>query len=83
MTEVEENDLIWRLRHPLWQHYNNDPPQLEKDATQADLAEAADQIEALCSSLKEMLAVYWGEGDGQEPVPGCIQRAQAALISNQ
>lgn len=35
----------------------------------------------LAASLKEMIAVYWGEGDGEEPAPACIQRAKAALAA--
>jgi len=34
---------------------------------------------ALFNSLAEMLDAYWGDGDGQEPAPAFIIRAQEAL----
>ena len=33
----------------------------------------------LLAELQNMIDVYWGEGDGEEPPPDCIQRAQAAI----
>ena len=33
----------------------------------------------LLASLKEMLEIYWGEGDGELPEPVCIQNARAAI----
>lgn len=44
-----------------------------------ELKAAHERIEELKASLSEMLGIYWGEGDGEEPLPACIQRAQAAL----
>jgi len=44
-----------------------------------ELNAAHERIAELKASLTEMLGIYWGEGDGEEPLPGCIQRAQAAL----
>jgi hypothetical protein len=44
-----------------------------------ELNAAHERIAELKASLTEMLGIYWGEGDGEEPPPACIQRAQAAL----
>jgi len=33
----------------------------------------------LLASVNELLAIYWGDGDGQQPEPECILRARAAL----
>jgi hypothetical protein len=33
----------------------------------------------LLESLREMVAIYWADGDGIDPPPQCIQRAQAAI----
>lgn len=45
---------------------------------QADRADANARLIAaapdLYAALKEMLAAYWGEGDGNLPEPGCIVR---------
>jgi hypothetical protein len=49
------------------------------DARTEELNAAHERIAELKSSLAEMLGIYWGEGDGEEPAPACIQRAQAAL----
>lgn len=35
----------------------------------------------LRAAVRELLEVYWGNGDGQEPEPGCIIRAKAALAA--
>lgn len=42
-----ENDLLWRLQHPLWVHGPGAEVQLEKDATAADIAAAAATISRL------------------------------------
>ncbi len=40
----------------------------------------ADPVRAgLLTELRNMIAVYWGEGDGEEPLPDCIIRARAAI----
>lgn len=44
-----------------------------------DIERGAVTMEAIRASLAEMLSVYWGAGDGQEPPPACIQNAQRAL----
>lgn len=44
-----------------------------------ELQAAYERIEELKSSLAEMVGIYWGEGDGEEPPPACIQRAERAL----
>lgn len=49
------------------------------DARAEELKAAHGRIAELKFSLAEMLGIYWGEGDGEEPPPACIQRAQAAL----
>jgi len=49
------------------------------DARAEELKAAHERIAELKSSLSEMLGIYWGDGDGQEPLPACIQRAHAAL----
>lgn len=46
-TPEQENDLLWRLRNPLWSHSMTGPAHLDKDATTADLAEAAAEIDRL------------------------------------
>lgn len=33
----------------------------------------------LLASVKQLLAVYWGDGDGQSPDPYCIQQAKDAI----
>jgi hypothetical protein len=43
MSECE-NDLLWRLQHPLLVHDNNGRVEFEKDATEADLCNAALEI---------------------------------------
>ena len=35
--------------------------------------------DSLVAALKEMLEVYWGDGDGQEPAPAVIVKAKDAL----
>ena len=47
--------------------------------SRVELVAAYERIEELKSSLAEMLSIYWGKGDGQEPLPACILRAEAAL----
>lgn len=42
-----EDDLVWRLRHPLMVHGPGDAVELEKDATQADLDAAAATIDRI------------------------------------
>jgi len=49
------------------------------DARTEELRAAHERISELKSSLSEMLWIYWGDGDGEEPLPACILRAQAAL----
>jgi len=49
------------------------------DARTEELNAAHERIAELKSSLSEMLGIYWGDGDGEEPPPACIQRAHAAL----
>ena len=49
------------------------------DARTEELKAAHERIAELQLSLSEMLGIYWGDGDGEEPLPACIQRAQAAL----
>jgi hypothetical protein len=44
-----------------------------------ELRAAHERIDELKGSLAEMVGIYWGDGDGFEPPPACIQRAQAAL----
>ena len=44
-----------------------------------ELKAAYESIAELKASLAEMIGIYWGEGDGIEPAPMCIQRAWAAL----
>ena len=44
-----------------------------------ELQAAYERIDELKASLAEMLGIYWGEGDGEEPPPACIQRAMSAL----
>lgn len=39
----------------------------------------ADELLALRNSVRDLLLVYWGKGDGQTPPPACIQRAHRAL----
>ena len=39
------------------------------------------RITELEASLQEMITVYWGDGDGYDPPPACIQRAQAVVQS--
>jgi hypothetical protein len=49
------------------------------DVRGEELKAAYQRIDELKASLAEMVDIYWGEGDGQEPAPICIQRAEAAL----
>lgn len=49
------------------------------DARSEELRAAYHRIDEMKASLAEMLSIYWGAGDGQEPLPACIQRAQAAM----
>jgi len=49
------------------------------DARTEELKAAHERIAELKFSLSEMLGIYWSDGDGQEPLPACIQRAHAAL----
>lgn len=49
------------------------------DARAEELRAAYNRIDELKVSLAEMLSIYWGNGDGEEPLPACIQRAEAAL----
>lgn len=58
---TEENDLLWRLRNPLWSHGFSGPPELDKEATQADLAEAAEQIEKLQAFCREHIKTALGD----------------------
>lgn len=51
----------------------------QMDARTEELNAAHERIAELKFSLSEMLKIYWDEGDGEEPPPACIQRAQAAL----
>lgn len=44
-----------------------------------ELKAAHEMIDELKASLSEMVGIYWGEGDGIEPAPMCIQRAWEAL----
>lgn len=37
------------------------------------------QTKELEACLAEMVEIYWGKGDGHEPPPVCIQKAQALL----
>ena len=46
-TSEREEDLVWRLRNPLWVHCFSGSAELSKEATQADLAEAANEIDRL------------------------------------
>ncbi len=41
------------------------------------------QVAKLETALTEMLAVYWGDGDGELPEPACIERAKKALAAAQ
>ena len=49
------------------------------DAQAEELRAAYHRIDELKASLAEMLSIYWGAGDGEEPIPACIQRAETAL----
>jgi hypothetical protein len=49
------------------------------DARSEELRAAYQRIDELKASLAEMLSIYWGAGDGYEPIPACIQRAETAL----
>lgn len=49
------------------------------DARAEELKAAHERIAELKFSLSEMLEIYWGDGDGEEPLPACIIRAQSAL----
>jgi hypothetical protein len=49
------------------------------DAREEEIKAQYERIAELKASLAEMLGIYWGEGDGIEPAPQCIQRAWAAL----
>jgi hypothetical protein len=42
-----EDDLLWRLRNPLWSHGITGPVQLDKEATIDDLSQVAAEIERL------------------------------------
>lgn len=53
-----------------------DEPKAYPAAANAHLMAAAPD---LLASLKEMLDVYWGAGDGQKPDPECIIAAKAAI----
>lgn len=44
-----------------------------------ELKAAYDRVTELKGSLAEMVDIYWGEGDGFDPAPACIIRAQRAL----
>lgn len=52
---------------------------LAKIASAEEIKAAYEHITELKISLAEMVLIYWGDGDGIEPAPSCIQRAQAAL----
>lgn len=47
----------------------------------SDLVRAVNSHEALVKALENMIAIYWGDGDGELPEPVCIQEARAALAS--
>ena len=49
------------------------------DVRGEELKAAHERIDELKASLAEMVEIYWGEGDGHDAPPACIQRAQAAL----
>jgi hypothetical protein len=49
------------------------------DVRGEELKAAHERIDELKASLAEMVEIYWGEGDGHEPPPAYIQRAQSAL----
>lgn len=68
----EKMTLIERLRNPAYG---------QEERLVADMGEAANRIDALRRSLAEMVGVYWGAGDGQEPPPVCIQTAQKELAA--
>jgi hypothetical protein len=44
-----------------------------------EIKAAHERIDELKASLAEMIGIYWGDGDGIDPPPSCIVRAQAAL----
>jgi hypothetical protein len=67
---VEKMTLVERLENPAYG---------DEARMAADMQEAAERIKRLKASLAEMLGVYWGAGDGQEPPPVCIQTAQREL----
>jgi hypothetical protein len=51
------------------------------EANAAFIVRAVNSHDALVASLEEMMGVYWGDGDGELPEPGCILRARAALAA--
>jgi len=56
-----------------------DPLQNHGDAV-VIIQQLHDQIHELKACLKEMINVYWGDGDGHGQAPGCIRRAKSALV---
>lgn len=64
--------------HPVLGKLNIDAHPLV-DVRGEELKAAYQKIDELKASLAEMVAIYWGDGDGHEPAPKCIQRAEAAL----
>lgn len=72
-TSFEDNAILGK--------FNDDCAAIGRqiDARTEELRAAHERIADLKTSLAEMLGIYWGDGDGEEPLPGCIERAQAAL----
>lgn len=67
--------------HPVLGKFTADVNAISRsiDAKHEELRAAHERIDQLKTSLAEMVDVYWGEGDGIDPPPHCILRAQAAL----
>lgn len=76
MTAIsfEDSDTLGRYTEPA-----HTIASLAKVASAEEIKAAYDHITELKISLAEMVLIYWGDGDGIEPAPSCIQRAQAAL----
>lgn len=74
----EKMTLIERLTNPSWEANGK----LSDEQAVLIMAEAAERIKALKTTVAEMVKVYWGEGDGDPTPPACIQAAQKELAAD-
>ena len=78
---ADELDLTIIHTNGFKQEYWGELPARKCIANAAFIVKAVNSHDDLKSSLAEMVGIYWGDGDGHEPPPACIQRALAVLAS--